>query len=368
VNAKIIRLLARILTSLMLLAVVTAVDLGLKVNPTTAALSFLIAVLIISAYWGLAAAVVTSLASTAACNFFFLPPTGTFTIADTQNWAALGAFLVAALLASNLAESARREAAKAITAEAAAQSERLRTALLDSVAHGFRSPLTGIKAAVTTLLTDGGQTNVSLDLAEQRELLTVINEEADRLDRLVGATSQMAELETSAVMLKTEDVTVEKLIQSALEGAQPHLRQHNVTTEVPPGLPNLTVDVERTAQALRLLLENAGKYSEPGTAVCVRAEREPHAVTVSVIDHGPGITAGEQELIFEKFFRGGAQRHLAQGSGMGLAIAKVLVEAQGGRIWVSSAPGDGSAFHVRLPVSTKPARTTQVQPPADLGY
>src|SRR5207249_10012635 len=139
---------------------------------------------------------------TLAFNFFFLPPTGTFFIAETQNWVALGAFLVTALVASNLAERARREAAKAITAEAARQSERLRAALLDSVAHEFRTPLTGIKAGVTTLLSEGPSSGAVLDDNQRRELLTVIDGEADRLDRLVGAGSQMAQLESSAVTLQ----------------------------------------------------------------------------------------------------------------------------------------------------------------------
>src|SRR5207237_675119 len=137
------RLSLRILACAAALAAITATDRALSVNPTTVALSFLVAVLFISAFWGLALAIIMSLACTLAFNYVFLYPTGTFTIAETQNWVALGAFLVTALLASNLAERARREAAKAISAEAARQSERLRATLLDSVAHEFRTPLTG---------------------------------------------------------------------------------------------------------------------------------------------------------------------------------------------------------------------------------
>lgn len=330
------------------LGVITAVDRALDVNPTTAALTFLIAVLIVSAYWGLALAIAMSLASTLAFNFFFLPPTGTFTIAETQNWVALAAFLVTALLASNLAERARREAAKAITAEAGRQSERLRTALLDSVAHEFRTPLTGIKAGVTTLLSDDQQSAL-LDDIQRRELLTVIDEEADRLDQLIGAASQMAQLESAAVVLQPQDVTVEELIHTAVDAARPHLRGHDVTIDMSPGLPKVHIDPERTTQALRHLLENAGKYSPGGTPVHVRAEADPDAVRISVIDHGPGIPPGDEKLIFDKFFRGAAQRHSIAGSGMGLAIAKVLIESQGGQIGFMRAAEGGSAFYIRLP-------------------
>jgi two-component system, OmpR family, sensor histidine kinase KdpD len=325
-------------------------DRGLHVNPTTAALTFLIVVLFTSAYWGLLLAVAMSLVSTLAFNLFFLPPTGTLTIAETQNWAALGAFLVTALLASNLAERARREAAKAVTAEAARQSERLRATLLDSVAHEFRTPLTGIKAAVTALLSDGDNSGTTLGQSAGRELLTVIDEEADHLDRLVGAASQMAQLESSAVTLKIDEVAVEQVIQDALEAARPHLRQHELAIEMDGVLPQVQIDRERTSEALRHLLENAGKYSACGTRVCVRAESEPGAIRISVIDQGPGIAPGEEALIFDKFFRGTRQHHRVRGSGMGLAIAKVIVEAQGGQIGVTSTPG-GSVFYLRLPTT-----------------
>src|SRR5690242_11539900 len=175
-------LLLRLLACAAAIAAIAVLDRGLHVNPTTAALSFLIAVLIVSAYWRFVPAIAMALGSTLVFNFFFLPPTGTLTIAEAQNWVALGAFLFAALPASDLAERARREAGKAIKAEAARQSERLRSALLDSVTHEFRTPLTGIKAGVTALLADGGS---QLDESQRRELLTVIDEEADRLDRLV---------------------------------------------------------------------------------------------------------------------------------------------------------------------------------------
>jgi two-component system, OmpR family, sensor histidine kinase KdpD len=347
---KLTRLLLRLIACAASLALIIAVDLGLQVNPTTAALTFLIAVLIVSAYGGLVFAVAMAVACTLAFNFFFLPPTGTFVIAEAHNWVALGAFLMTALVAGNLAERARREAAKAITAEAARQSERLRAALLDSVAHEFRTPLTAIKAGVTTLLSDGSSSGAVLDDIQRRDLLTVIDEEADRLDGLVGAASQMAQLESSAVSLEIEDVRVEEVVQNAVEAARPYLRQHEVAIEIADGLPRLRADRQRTAQALRHLLENAGKYSAPGTPVHVRAEAEPNAVRISVIDHGQGIAPGEEKLIFDKFFRGASQRHSVTGSGMGLAIAKVLVEAQAGQIGVNSTPGAGSVFYLRLPV------------------
>lgn len=350
VNHTFTRAIVRALACAAALALITTADRALNVNPTTAALTFLIAVLFISAYWGLVLAIAMSLACTLAFNYFFLYPTGTFTIADTQNWVALGAFLVTALLAGNLAERARREAAKAITAEAARQSEGLRAALLDSVAHEFRTPLTGIKAAVTTMLSDTDAPAAALDSTGRRELLTVIDEETDRLDRLVSAASQMAQLESSAVILHPENVAVSDVIQSAMEAARSHLLHHDVLIDAPDNLPLLRVDREHTIRALRHLLENAGKYSPPGTKVRIRAEAARHNVRITVSDAGPGIKPAEQSLIFNKFFRGADYRHRITGSGMGLSIAKALIEAQAGQIGVTSSPA-GTTFYIALPAS-----------------
>ena len=350
VKRTLTRAILRALVCAVALALITTADRKLHVNPTTAALTFLIAVLFISAYWGLVLAVAMSLACTLTFNYFFLYPTGTFTIADTQNWVALGAFLVTALLASNLAERARREAAKAITAEAARQSEGLRAALLDSVAHEFRTPLTGIKAAVTAILSDTDASAAALDSSGRRELLTVIDEETDRLDRLVSAASQMAQLESSAVVLHTENVAVNEIIQSALEATRSHLLHNDVLIDIANNLPLLRVDREHTTRALRHLLENAGKYSPPGTKVRIRAEAAGLHVRISVSDAGPGIKPDEQRLIFNKFFRGSDHRHRSTGSGMGLSIAKALIEAQAGQIAVTSSPA-GTTFYIALPAA-----------------
>lgn len=333
------------------LALITAADRALHVNPTTAALTFLIAVLFVSAYWGLALAIGMSVSCTLAYNFFFLPPTGTFTIAETANWVALAAFCVTALLASHLAERARREAAKAIAAETERQSERLRSALLDSVAHEFRTPLTGIKAAVTSLLSDGEVGAASLAPGAQRELLSVINEESDRLDALVGAASQMARLEASAVILHHDAVEIGGLLRDAVVAATPHLQGHRVEIESAQGIPAVRMDRERTLEALRQLLENAGKYSAPGGIVRVRADLDAAALRISVIDHGPGIPQDEADLVFNKFFRGTGHRQRVVGSGMGLAIAKALIDSQGGSIGVNSIPGATTVFYFTLPLT-----------------
>lgn len=448
----------------------------IHVNPTTVALTFLLGVLCVSAVWGLAPAVFMAIASTLSFNYFFLPPVRTFTIADPQNWVALVAFLVTAVVASHLSARAHREATeandrrreverlygfsqqllstdnlpellnsipryvvdcfgvKAVAillpdkpdiyrsgpetyglephdlqlvnlrgepridfdshraflplrmglrvvgslglagqplpsrqsldalsgliaiaveragamedlgrAEAARQNDQLRSTLLDSVAHEFRTPLTSIKASVTSLLA-----SQSLRPAEQHELLTVIDEESDRLNRLVGEAAEMAQWDSGKVQLKLELLPVRVAIESAVEESKQILGQHPVELTIPQDLPPLHYDLGRIREVLTQLLENAAKYSAPERPIQISAESKDKMVVVSVADRGPGIDDFEQALIFDKFYRGRNQRVQVQGTGMGLAIAKAIVEAHGGKIGVTSQLGHGSVFYFSL--------------------
>lgn len=339
--------------------VVVVYRLIVPANPVTVALSFLLLVLGVSALWRLRYAVVTAFLAAACFNFFFLPPYGTFAIADPHNWVALFAFLVAAVLASQLAERAlrnadiadqrRREAIAAFQqlsrAEAARQSEQLRSALLDSVTHAFRTPLTSIKASVTGLLGDS-----ELSPADRAELLTVINEETDRLNRLVGEATEMAALDASAVELHLEPRAISEVIAVALEDSQQRLAGRPVELRVAPGLPLVTMDAERIQEVLQQLLENAAKYSPAGAPITITSARQEGYVITSVADRGPGIDAAEQPLIFDKFYRGRQQRGHTEGTGMGLSIARAIVEAHRGTLTATSRPGSGSVFSFSLPL------------------
>lgn|SRR5271165_1045620 len=456
------------------LAAVVAAGRYLDLNPTAIALMFLIAVLLVSAYWGLRYAVVLSVVETAVFNFFFLPPIYTFTITDPQNWIALVAFLLTALVAGNLSERARSEAEAAqqrrheverlyalsqqlLTSEdlasllnmlprtiaetfavsgcallvndraavyrsgpdvpfeaealrsvavrgdlirqddsdsyvplrvglrtvgalaiaggnlsresleaigsltglsieraraleqlalhrASQESEKLRSALLDSVAHEFRTPLTGIKASVTSLLS-----TPRMDDAPRTELLTIIDEETDRLNRLVGEAAEMARLDSGMFKLNRQPHAIRDALDPALEGTRHLLQKHRVEVSVADPLPPVNVDAELIREVITHLLENAAKYSPEGTLVRITVERRGHRLAVSVADQGPGIDSFEQPLIFEKFYRGRNQHLAVHGTGMGLAIAKVIIEAHGGTIGVVSQLGKGSVFTFEIP-------------------
>ena len=446
-------------------------------NATTVALTFLLAVLLVSANWEFWYAAAIAVIATIAFNFFFLPPVGTFTISDPQNWVALFAFLATAVIAGQLSERARREAVSAIQrrreierlyafsqrllmlenvqellnsvpryiteifggkgaavfvqdrtdvyrsspetqelqtdrlqsvsargetvidsanalafaplrlgvrsvgavglsgailshesldalatmiaiaiertraianvgrAEVARENEKLRSAILDSVAHEFRTPLTAIKASVTSLLSNG------LDEASQQELLTVINEEADRMNHLVEEATQMARLESKQVELDRQPRAIAEAIARAVEMAKKIIGSHPVKIDVSQNLPTVAYDIELIVNVLLQLLENAAKYSPAESPIHISASESRGKIMVSVSDRGPGIDEFEQGLIFEKFYRGKDNRYSVQGTGMGLAIAKAVVEAHGGELSVVSQLGHGSVFSFSLPMA-----------------
>ena len=452
----------------------------LHVNPTTIALTFLLAILSIAAAWGLRYAIPMSVAAALCLNFFFLPPLGAFIIADTQNWIALLAFFTTSVIASNLSERARRQTAEArerrqdverlytltqqllvaenvlellktiphfvaetfggreaaiyISAkdqiyrsdadryevsadllkdavdnellfdpprllgvfplrmgtrivgsfgisgalpsrktmeavgsliataieranaverltrtEASRESERLRSVLLDSVTHEFRTPLTSIKASVTTLLSEA-----KLELEQQRDLLAVINEESDRLNRVIGEAVVMAQLDARDVRLDLHPQQIGQVIEAAMAESKNALADHPVEVQLPETLPSATMDFDRNKKVLQHLLENAAKYSPARSPIFISAEVKNHRLITSVADRGEGIDDLEQSMIFDKFYRGRGQRYRVQGTGMGLAIVKAIVEAHGGGIEVTSRLGHGSVFSFALPLNFAP--------------
>jgi two-component system sensor histidine kinase KdpD len=230
--------------------------------------------------------------------------------------------------------------------EAERQGERLKSALLDSIAHDFRTPLTAIKAAATDLLA-----TPDTDPKQTHELLTIINEECDRLNHLVQEASEMAKLEAGEFELKFEAVSIQEIIDRALQQSKKPLSERNVEVRVTPGLPLVRADVNRAQEILIQLIDNANLYSSKEQPITITAELNGDSVTTSVADRGPGIDPFEQSLIFDKFYRGRDHRYLVRGTGMGLPIAKALVEAHHGTISVTSQLGHGSVFSFTLPVA-----------------
>jgi two-component system sensor histidine kinase KdpD len=230
--------------------------------------------------------------------------------------------------------------------EATRESDRMRSVLLDSVTHEFRTPLTAIKASAETLLSE-----MELDKPQRKDLLTVINQESDRLNRLIGEAAEVTQLDSHEIQFHLETHQIREAIDAAIKNSHSALSGHPVEVGIPPNLPPVQMDVERITQVITQLLDNAGKYSSPESPIHITAEFRDSAVVTSIANRGPGIDDLEQDMIFEKFYRGRNQRMLIQGTGMGLPIAKAIVELHGGKIGVTSQIGRGSVFYFSLPTA-----------------
>jgi two-component system, OmpR family, sensor histidine kinase KdpD len=487
--------------ALVLAGIVTLYRRIAGANDTTVSLTFLLLVLVLAGNWGLRYAVGASIAATVLFNYFFLPPIGTFTIADTRNWVALFAFLGTGIYASHLAARIREESEEAnarrresemlyrlgrqllqpenvsqlfnfipssvansfnspavtlyiadgdriylsdpkrisspnvpwspveipgtvpyadrsraeivrdlreamtqsvfrsptdgfptaiplhigvrpsgalllegiclsretmealsglvsmsieraealgnsARAEAAKETERLRTALLDSVTHELRTPLTAIKASISSLLSQ----NSSLSPAAQHELLTIIDEESDRLNHLIEQAVEMAQLDANKVQLDKHPLSVPQIVDSAVAQCRLTCPSRDFRVSIPHSLPQVLADAGWIQKVLANLLGNAVKYSPLDQPVYVSADQQGDTVAISVADRGAGIDPLEQGMIFDKFYRGQSQRSRVSGTGMGLAIARSIVNAHGGTISVTSQLGHGSVFTFTLPI------------------
>ena len=452
-------------------------------NATTVALTFLLIVLAVAATWGLAIAVTTSVVATLTFNYNFLPPVGTWSIADPENWVALFAFLTVSIVASQLSEQARHKAREAqahreeterlytlsrmvmllsgppahiagelprlvrqvfdaesvalfdsasgtvlhsseaalpisdealrnlslrsgvITdpvknffalginlggkplgsigirgaqisdgalhavanlvavalenahsrvlasrAESLRHSEEFKATLLDSLAHDLKTPLTSLKASLSAM-------NSTSSLNESdRELLSISEEETDRLSRLVSEMLQMARAEAGKLRLERRPHDVSGLIAGSIQAAKRALETRDVQLRLSSTLPEVSVDPDLVATVLINLLENAARYSDPGKPIVISASHERGQVTISVKDEGCGVPEEEISTIFDRFYRSTLTRDSTKGTGLGLSIARQIVLAHGGRIWAESSPGKGSRFSFTLPVAPEKVR------------
>ncbi|MBI3490665.1 MAG: PAS domain-containing sensor histidine kinase [Acidobacteria bacterium] len=369
--------------------IVVAIRLASFSNAGIAAPLMLLDVVIVARVWGMAPALVAAAAGSAAYSYYFLPPEG-FLIEAPEDWIAFVVFIFTAIIAGELASRAERRAAeaqagrreierlyqelqsafdRASEAEAARRNEQLKAALLDALTHNLRTPLTAIKAAVTALIGSGvWRPGSELSVEGRRELLLVIDEESDRLNRFIEGLSATDRTD-AAPPIHLRTVNLEEVVRAGLMRAETVTRDHHVVVAIDQRMPSLSVDAAAVIEVIYILLDNASKYAAKGTTIAVRAvpnaERE---VTVTVSDDGPGIPPEFRERVFEKFFRvpGRASRDPRRaGVGLGLSIARRLVEAQGGRIWIGTPPlGRGTAVMMTLPASLETADAEKPAPVA----
>jgi two-component system sensor histidine kinase KdpD len=333
----------------------------------------LLAVLVVARSWGLGPALVTSACATLAFEYYF-EPLGSG--GSMEAWVALATFIGSAVIVGELAahaERRRREALegrreierlyqeleaafeRASEAEAARRNEQLKAALLDALTHNLRTPLTAIKASVTALMGKGDWSATSgLSTEGRSDLLQVIDEESDRLNRFIEGLSA-TERHDPARPLRFRPVPVEDVVCAGLARAQTATRHHRVQVAVDTGIPPVAVDAAAIIEVIYILLDNGSKYSPPGTTISLTASlQDARHVYIEVDDEGPGIPPLLRERVFDRFFRIQGREpsdpHRA-GIGLGLPIARRLVEAQAGRIWIEApASRKGTAVIITLPI------------------
>ncbi|MGD0579658.1 MAG: DUF4118 domain-containing protein [Bryobacteraceae bacterium] len=238
----------------------------------------------------------------------------------------------------------------ATRAEVARQSEEFKSTLLDAIAHEFKTPLTSIKAASTSILADAQTLPAPL-----RELTAIIDEETDRLSLLVTEAARMAEIEAGSVRLEKRPTQVKALLDHVLEYFGQRLEGRRLNLRVSERLPRIDVDCDLISLALRQLIDNGLKYSSPATSLDLAAETGDDQVVILVRDRGPGIPNKEIERVFEKFYRRGSVRQRVPGSGLGLYIAREIARAHGGDLVLQSTPGEGAEFRMTLPALEEPS-------------
>lgn len=339
------------------------VQLGIT-NPTIVALSFLLVVLLVATFAPRRVAVATSLMSFGCFNYFFLPPVRTFTIADPENWVALFTLLTVSLVASHLSSQVRQRAHEALVertrfleerkdAEVIRRGAELKSALLASLSHDFKTPLTAVTVAANNL-------NASWLTDEQRrEQAEIVRLELDRLNRLFEDILDLARIDTDAVAAEPEWVHPAEIVEAAARQVEPALSRHTLVTDVGTAQYLVHVDPRLTSAALAHLFENAAQYSPPGSTIEVAAFVKPDELQFSVHDSGNGIAPQDVGHIFERFYRGAGALEQRFGTGMGLAITRGLLAAEGGRVWAENHPKGGAVFTVALPAASRAAEAIE---------
>ena len=447
------------------------------VNATTVGFAYLIAILLVAAWWGITESVVASIVATVCFSYFFLPPVGTWAISDPENWVALFAFLISSLIASQLSDRARRRTAEANTrkiemerlyalsrailtmggehpiggqiaselariceipavaiydrasdqiycsgveelsgvesrlrettrtglqlkdeetrttfaaitlqghsrgsvairgaelsnaalhallnliaiglenarsrqivtrAQAAQQSEEFKSTLLDGLAHEFKTPLTSIKAATTALLA----ANVS-DVGQQQELLTIVDQEAERLSRLVTEATRVARIEAGNIQVNRERRGVDGLVRGVLAQMETQCDGRRLDVSIASRLPAVFVDTDLMQLALRQLIDNALKYSPRRSVIQISSQLAGENIVIAVRNEGEPLSESERARIFDKFYRGHNVRHQVAGTGMGLPVARNILLAHGGDVQLRRSDEQGTEFVMIIPV------------------
>jgi K+-sensing histidine kinase KdpD len=337
-----------------------------ELTQTSVALILVLPVILVAVTQGRGPALYASILVGLSFNFFFIGPYYSFLITRPEDVVGFVVFVTTAVLVGQLSSRLEkrvlltekqskelvhvrgkfeRAAAQAAEADALRKSEQLKTALLDAVTHDLRTPLTSIKAAISTIREGAVSPEV------QRELFEVIEQESDRLNHFIQGMMDLAKLQAGEVTLASRNVAPEEMVEDALLRAASLLEGHPVEVAIASGLPSPKVDPRLISQVIFTLLENAAKYSGASAKITVSVRQKGNNVCFAVDDEGPGIPSEVRGKVFDKFFHAGVQ----PGLGMGLAIARGIVQAHGGKIWIEDGPErKGTCVQFTIPLHDVP--------------
>lgn len=309
-----------------------------------ATVPFILAVQIVAFAWGPGPAIVAALAGAGTFGYYWIGigPPGGLEAPSPQDWLLFAALSAIGLGLTDRMRFVRRQA------RMVAASERLQRALLDSISHDLRTPLTTIVGSLNTLLVEDGAVG-RIDAASRRELLSIAYDRAKVLDRLVAEVLEMIKLESGVPGVQAEPDSLGTVVTLAMRSLGEPI-DVRCRINIPPDTPPVRVNQVLFAHALRNIVENAARFSPAGSPVEIDAARTPRRVLLSVADRGPGIPEADLERVFEKFYRRPGRRS-GGGVGLGLTIAKGIVEAHGGRIWAERREGGGTVVRIALPVT-----------------
>lgn len=349
-------------TAIYVLAVGTA-------NHTIAALTYLLVVLVVTALSTQWVAISTSVLAFLCFNYFFFAPVRTLRIDSAADWVSLFTLLGVSIVGIQLSARARRRTREAVAqrdelarvlderarllkeredAETVRRSNELKSALLTSLSHDLRTPLTALTVAANNL------TAPWLSEDQRRDQIGIVLSELARLNRLFQNLVEMARIEIDAVAMEREWVSPSEIAEAAVSQLDHTLGRRHVDIESTAETTLVRLDPRLTSAALAQVLENAARYSPPDTPITVSIDASADSLTLRVRDRGPGIAAEDLQRLFERSYRG---RNVGTsfGTGMGLAITRGLVAAQGGRVSAENAPGGGAVFTIVVPAETRTA-------------
>ncbi len=316
-----------------------------ELTPANISLIYLLTVLVVAVSQGTRPSLLVSLLSFLCFNFFLVKPYYTFHVADPRELIDLLVFFACASLTGQLAAYARKQAERAQRSRTFEEADRLKTALLHAVSHDLRTPITIIKTSASNLLTF----YTTLPDNEREDMLRVIDNEADQLNKMVGNLLDISRLKAGALQMNRSLNSLEEVAGDVAARVWQLTHQERICICFPDAIPLVCFDYGLILQALSNLVENSLRYEPPDKQIDICGELVKEEMRVIIRNHGPNIPVEERGSLFEPFYHG------AGGNiGLGLAIAKGIVEAHGGRLWIEDTPGGGATFIFSLPFIAVP--------------